>query len=104
MSTRREFLATAALGAGALAGAPHALRAAPAGAKPPMRFVFVHKGNGLFPSVMVPPSLSKEDAAKEAKKDALNLDLAKHELPEWMKPLAAHTPDLTILQGMSGKM
>jgi len=104
MSTRREFLATAALGAGALAGAPRALSAAPAGAKPPMRFVFVHKGNGLFPSVMVPPSLSKEDAAKEAKKDALNLDLAKHELPEWMKPLAAHTPDLTILQGLSGKM
>lgn len=104
MTTRREFMATAALGATALAGAPRALRAAPAGGKPPMRFVFLHKGNGLFPSVMVPPSLSKDEAATEAKKGALNLDLAKHELPAWMKPLAAHQADLTILQGLSGKM
>jgi hypothetical protein len=104
MATRREFMATAALGASGLALAPRALRAAPAGAKPPMRFVFIHKGNGLFPSVMVPPSLSKDEAATEAKKGALNLDLAKHELPAWMKPLASHQADLTILQGLSGKM
>jgi len=69
-----------------------------------MRFIFIHKGNGLYPSVMVPPSLSKADAEQEAKKAALNLDLAKHELPEWMKPLAAHQQDMTILQGLSGRM
>ena len=104
MTTRRDFMATAALGAASLALAPRPLRAAPAGAKPPMRFVFLHKGNGLFPSVMVPPSLSKDEAATEAKKGALDLDLARHELPAWMKPLAAHQSDLTILQGLSGKM
>lgn len=104
MTTRRDFMATAALGAASLAVAPRALRAAPAGAKPPTRFIFLHKGNGLFPSVMVPPSLSQDEAATEAKKGALNLDLAKHELPAWMKPLAAHQGDLTILQGLSGKM
>jgi hypothetical protein len=103
MTTRRDFMATAALGATSLALTPRAW-AKPADGKPPMRFIFLHKGNGLFPSVMVPPSLSKDDAATEAKKGPLDLQLAKHELPEWMKPLAAHTPDLTILQGLSGKM
>ena len=97
-------MATAALGATSLALAPRVLCAKPAGTKPPMRFIFLHKGNGLFPSVMVPPSLSKEDAAKEAKKESLNLALAMHELPSWMAPVANHTPDLTILQGLSGKM
>jgi len=104
MLTRRDFVATAALGAAALALDPRAARAVPADARPPMRFIFLHKGNGLFPSVMVPPSLGKEAAATEAKKEALDLDLTKHDLPAWMKPLAAHQGDLTILQGLSGKM
>jgi Protein of unknown function (DUF1552) len=103
MTTRRDFLATAALGATGLA-LPRAGFAKPTAGKPPMRFVFLHKGNGLFPSVMVPPSFSKDDAATEAKKGPLNLDLAKHEMPAWMKPIAAHQADLTILQGLSGKM
>ncbi len=104
MTTRRDFLATAALGVTGLTLPTPMVRAKTPGAKPPMRFIFLHKGNGLFPSVMVPPSLSKDEAAKEAKKEAQNLDLAKHELPTWMKPLAAHQGDLTILQGLSGKM
>jgi hypothetical protein len=104
MTTRRQFMASAALGAAALTLAPRPVRANPAGGKPPTRFIFLHKGNGLFPSVMVPPSLSTDDAAREARKQPLDLDLAKHDLPEWLKPLAAHTPDLTILQGLSGKM
>ena len=103
MPTRRDFMATAA-GAATLGLAPRAVSAKPAEGKPPMRFVFLHKGNGLFPSVMVPPSLSKGEAATEAKKGPLTLDLAKHELPKWMRPLAAHQGDLTILQGLSGKM
>jgi hypothetical protein len=103
-TTRREFMATAALGASGLTLAPRVAWAKPAAGKPPMRFIFLHKGNGLFPSVMVPPSLSKDDVAIEAKKGPLNLDMAKHELPAWMKPVAAHQGDLTILQGLSGKM
>ena len=102
MTTRREFIATAAAGAGAFT--PPSVWAKPGEKKPPMRFVFLHRGNGLFPSVLVPPSLSKGDAAKEAKKEPLDLDLSKHDLPEWMAPLAAHKGDLTLLQGLSGKM
>jgi hypothetical protein len=104
MSTRRDFMATAALGGTAITLAPRAVWAKETGSKPPMRFIFLHKGNGLFPSVMVPPSMSREEAKTEANKGPLNLELAKHELPEWMKPLGAHQSDLTILQGLSGKM
>lgn len=104
MTTRRDFMATAALGASALAFAPRPAWAKPAGGKPPMRFIFLHKGNGQFPSFLVPPTLSKDEAATEAKKGALNLDLMKHELPKWMLPIAAHQRDTTILQGLSGKM
>lgn len=104
MTTRRDFMATAALGASAMALAPRTAWAKPDGGKPPMRFVFLHKGNGLFPSVMVPPTLSKDEAATEAKKGPLDLDLMKHELPKWMLPIAAHQRDTTILQGVSGKM
>jgi hypothetical protein len=106
MNTRRDFLKTAALGAGATLLAPsitHAF-AAPSAGKPPMRFIFMHKGNGLFPEVMVPPSLSKEDQAKENKKEPFEVSLAKHDLPEWMSPLSRHKENLTILQGLSGKM
>ena len=104
MTTRREFIATAAAGAGAFALTPPSVWAKPDEKKPPMRFVFLHRGNGLYPSVLVPPSFSKGDAEKEAKKEPLNLDLGKHDLPEWMSPLAAHKGDLTLLQGLSGKM
>lgn len=103
MSTRREFLATAALGASTLALAPRAAWAKPTDGKPPMRFIFLHKGNGQFPSFTVPPTLSKGEAATEEKKGALDLDLMKHELPKWMLPIAAHQRDTTILQGLSGK-
>jgi len=95
---------TAAVGAAGLTLAPRATGAQPGGTKPPMRFIFLHKGNGLYPTALVPPSLGKADADQEAKKAALDLALDKHELPEWMTPLAAHKADLTLLQGLSGKM
>lgn len=103
MSTRREFMASAALGATALTLAPRNAWAKPKDGKPPTRFIFLHKGNGQYPSFMVPPTLSKDEAATEAKKGAINLDLMKHELPKWMLPIAAHQRDTTILQGLSGK-
>ena len=80
MKTRREFLKSSALGAGALIlpsmGASSL--AAPDGGQPPMRFIFMHKGNGLFPQVMVPPSLTQADVEKERRKEAFEVDLAKH--------------------------
>ncbi len=69
-----------------------------------MRFIFIHKGNGLFPDVMVPPTLSQADAAKEKSKQPFSVELSKHELPDWMKPVNAHKSNMTILQGLSGMM
>lgn len=106
MNTRRDFIRNSMLTAGALSfsSAVPSIFAAPAAGKPPMRFIFMHKGNGLFPHAMVPPSLSKQDKEKESKKESFEVDLDKHELPKWMNPLASHKENLTILQGLSGKM
>lgn len=71
---------------------------------PPMRFIFMHRGNGLFPKVMVPPSFGPNEMKKEESKEAYEVDLDDHELPDWMSPLEAHKKNLTILQGLSGKM
>jgi hypothetical protein len=102
MSNRRDFLKQSALGAGAMAFVP-GLFANPA-PDTPRRFIFMHRGNGLFPKVMVPPSLSQQDMAREQKKESFEVDLDGHELPEWMSPLNAHKDNLTLLQGLSGKM
>jgi len=106
MLNRRDFLRSSALTTGGLMMAPwlaETLGVATA-AKAPKRFIFMHKGNGLFPHVMVPPSLSKEDQEKEKARQAFTADLSKHELPAWMNPLASHQRQMTILQGLSGKM
>lgn len=114
MNTRRDFLRNAfvtmgglslpgtipMLSAGQAAGNP---LGGPAG-KAPMRFIFMHRGNGLFPKVMVPPSFGPKEMELERRNDAYEVDLDGHELPEWMSPLAAHKENLTILQGLSGKM
>jgi hypothetical protein len=106
MKNRREFLKSTALGAGAMLLPTFASRAlaAPAAGRPPTRFIFMHKGNGLFPSVMVPPSLSKQELAKENAKEAFEVPLAEHDLPAWMSALNPHKEHVTILQGLSGKM
>lgn len=102
--TRRDFARRAMLGTSALAMMPGSLFAEPAASKPPMRFIFMHRGNGLFPHVMVPPTFSKELQDKERKKVAFEVDLDRHELPGWLSPLTAHKANLTLLQGLSGKM
>ncbi len=69
-----------------------------------MRFIFMHRGNGLFPKVVVPPSFDEAEMKKEKAKEAFEVDLDGHQLPDWMSPLQAHKENLTILQGLSGKM
>jgi hypothetical protein len=103
---RRDFFHRSALATGGLVLAPWLQQAmgSPLAQKAPMRFIFLHKGNGLFPDVMVPPSLSAEDAAKERARESFSVDLRNHELPAWMAPIAAHKESLTILQGLSGMM
>jgi len=85
----------------ALMGAPRLL-ASPE--KPPMRFIFMHRGNGLWPKVMVPPGIDAKTREKEDRKDPYELDLDSYDLPDWMAPLSAHKENLTILQGLSGMM
>ncbi len=102
MNNRRDFLKHSVLGAGAMALGPGLF--ANSGSNTPKRFIFMHRGNGLFPKSMVPPTLSPQDLAREQKKEPFEVDLDNHELPDWMNPLNSHKNDLTILQGLSGKM
>ena len=107
MDTRRDFPRTSLFGASALALLDRGgLLAAPAATEraAPMRFVFLHRGNGLWPKVMVPPSFDGALMEKERRKEAFTVDLDGHELPEWLQPVAAHVDQLTLLQGLSGKM
>ena len=103
MNNRRDFLKQSLLSAGTLAAlnSPK-LMAAPA--KAPTRFIFMHRGNGLWPRVCVPPSLDAKTMEREKRKEAIDVDLDGHDLPKWLGPLAAHRENLTILQGLSGKM
>jgi len=108
ITNRRNFLRTSAtaLTAGGLVLNP-AMRNLLGASVPesrPTRFIFVHKGNGLLPSSMVLPSISDDLKAKEKNLDAYEVNLADHTLPDWMQPLNEHKSNLTILQGLSGKM
>lgn len=103
MPTRRDFLRTGLFSASAMAMLnPSRLLASQD--QPPMRFIFMHRGNGLWPKVMVPPSFDKALMEKERRKEGFEVDLDGQELPDWMSPLANHVNNLTILQGLSGKM
>lgn len=106
MPTRRLFLQSSVAATSGLMLAPWLRTAlgAPTAGAPPRRFIFMHKGNGLFPHVMAPPSLDGQDAERERHKQPFSVDLTRHELPAWMAPVADHQSSLTILQGLSGKM
>lgn len=106
MLTRRTFLQASAATSSGLMLAPWLQTAlgAPTTSSAPRRFIFMHKGNGLFPQVMAPTSLSNTDKEKEQRKQPFSVDLKDHELPEWMSPVADHKSQMTILQGLSGKM
>ena len=103
MVSRRDFLKTSLFGISASALMNPQLSWGSED-KPPMRFIFMHRGNGLWPRVMVPPSFDETLQKKELQKSAYEVDLNGHELPEWMAPLSNHVDNLTILQGLSGKM
>ena len=49
-------------------------------------------------------TFDKEQMEPEQRKKPFVADLENHDLPEWMSPIAEHKKDLTILQGLSGKM
>ena len=106
MKTRRDFLKSTVIGAGALSLTPyfHAFGAASADSGLPKRFVFIRKSNGERPNEVALPSLSASDKALEDKKQPLELDLRDKELPLYLRALDKHKDNLCILQGLSCMM
>jgi hypothetical protein len=103
MTTRREFLKSSALGAGALA-MPAGLFAEPSQGNVPKRFIFIRKSSGIRPAEIALRDFSDKDKALDEKKEPVEVDLDKHELPKWLRGLDAHKEHMTILQGLSAKM
>ncbi len=105
MDTRRHFLKSGLFGASSLGLLPKLMAASASNPiSPPTRFIFLHKGNGLLPESLVLPTFDDKQRETDRKKDSLCVDLDNHELPAWMSPLENHKKNLTILQGLSGKM
>ncbi|MFT5469553.1 MAG: hypothetical protein ACI8UO_004674 [Verrucomicrobiales bacterium] len=100
MTTRRNFIRNSAFGASALSLSPSLI----ASDGIPKRFVFIRKSNGLRPNEVALPTFSTEENALDDKKQPLEVDLDKHELPVWMQALEEHKTNLGILQGLSCKM
>jgi hypothetical protein len=106
MKSRRDFLKTTFLGAGALSLTP-AFTSMARGQEAsgfPKRFIFIRKSNGERPLELALPTFSAQDKALDEKKQPNEVDLDQHELPQWMQSLDKHKANLCILQGLSCKM
>jgi hypothetical protein len=106
MINRRDFLATSVFGVGAMALAPsfnQSFAAAGANAHP-KRFIFIRKSSGIRPLEIALRDFSEKDKSLDEKKEPLEADLDKHELPKWLRGLDAYKEHMTILQGLSAKM
>jgi len=103
--SRRELLKTTALGTASLALTPsfNHLLAAPANATGGNlhRFVFIRKSNGNLTKQFGLPSFSSQELKKHEEKQAFDVDLARHELPDWLKTLDGYKENMTILHGIS---
>lgn len=106
MLNRKDFLKSSAISLGVMALAPsfNQLFAAPNAHGVPKRFIFIRKSSGIRPLEIAIRNFSDSDKALDEKKQPLELDLHKHELPTWLRGLDAHIEDMTILQGLSAKM
>jgi len=106
MLNRNEFFKTSVLGLGSLALAPsfNQLFAAANVGGIPKRFIFIRKSSGIRPSEIALRDFSDRDKALDEKKQPIEVDLHKHELPKWLRGLDAHKEHMTILQGLSAKM
>ncbi|MBI1371768.1 MAG: DUF1552 domain-containing protein [Phycisphaera sp.] len=106
MNSRRSFLKASMLGAGVCAFGPSfdALGAGAGGNSFPKRFVFMRVGNGVWPEKLSLPTFSDDLKEKDANKQALEVDLGKHELPDYLTCLNDHKEHMAILQGMSSRM
>lgn len=107
---RREFLKTTALGTAGLAlspsfshlmAAPVRAAAAPAAGGFPHRFIFIRKSNGNLCEQFSLPSFSSEHRKMHTEKQAFEVDLDNHELPDWLRGLESHKENMAILHGIS---
>ena len=103
--SRRQLLKTTTLGGASLAFTPsfNHLMAAPvsAASDQPHRFIFIRKSNGNLTQQFGLPSFSSDELKKNEEKQAFDVDLAKHELPEWLSTLDEYKDNMSILHGIS---
>lgn len=106
MKTRRDLLKSTIVGAGALSLTPcfNLFGAEPPTSGFPKRFVFIRKSNGERPLEIALPTFSAQDKALDEKKQPLEIDLDRHELPVYLRGLEKHKANLCILQGLSCTM
>lgn len=104
--SRKTFLKTSALGAGAIGLAPsfNQLFAAADTNGVPKRFIFIRKSSGIRPLETALLNFSDKDKALDEEKLPVEVDLDKYELPKWLRGLDEHKEHMTILQGLSAKM
>ncbi len=113
--SRRNALKGLSLGAGGMLLSPilHQIQAQAAGvASAPQRFIFVMEGNGLPWEQITPATIERgkfqtgtggNNMGSHGRNKFVDLDLANHELPESLKPIAAYKQSLTVLNGLSGR-
>ncbi len=106
MNTRRDFLKSTVLGAGALSLAPcfNAFGKASPNNGFPKRFIFIRKANGERPNEVALPGLSDKDKALDQAKKPVEADLRSLELPRYLQALNPYKENLCILQGLSCMM
>lgn len=102
--SRRDILRGLSLGAGGTLLTPFLrqveLQAAGAPEAFPNRFVFVVKSSGIVPDGITPDAFKGNDSASSL----VNNDLTKVALPASMQALEPFKDQLSIVQGLSGKM
>jgi len=102
--TRRDTLRNLSLGAGAFLLTPFLrqveLQAAGNSIAIPNRFVFVVKSSGVHPDGITPDAFKGKDSSS----NLFNQDLANVSLPSFMRALEPFKDQLSIVQGLSGKM
>lgn len=109
-ATRRNFLRTTGLGAGALALGPviQQLEARAAGTAPKApRFVFVVESNGVRPEQMAPSGVERKSRRQEPLNgpgELFETTLADKDLPYSLEPITPWKDKVTIVQGLSGRV
>lgn len=102
---RREFFSRTALGTSSLVMSPcfsHLAVADAAQDTPsPHRYIFIRKSNGNVPRYCTLPSFSDAERKLDENKQAFEVGLDRHELPDWLKVLQPHQDRMTILHGIS---